>query len=700
MKHKLVWTVILLALTLTLGACGGGGGSTLTYKVMGTASEANISYKNADGETETETVNLPWETEFGIGGDFSFEIRVENESESGSVTCEIWINGRRSGSTSGVRRVECAGSFSGSKSSYSVDYHGRYDAKPEDAVETTTQQDSMMATNQAAVQTSQAARTPTPAPQETPEAPPAEPAATVVSITDLERYEHDVDCSAYNQSLKLGAFSILYPSGSVIKDCQQDPENYVSFSLDPDPDGQDAAFAMALGHLNFDPPDQETYAANARPFLIRVAGQLQSQLQAEQLNNEPLVYEGVSFYRVDLTAEVEGTPRLLRLVAIPNFEHGHSLFFLAVQRIAGSPKEALPEFDRVTRQIIESVEFPSAQPTIGEIIFAADVTEDKEPIDPAASFPAGTPLIYGIFEYDGMLPGMQFEFGWYLGQDQIHGDVLEWVGEASDKAWVSLDNPDGIASGSYELRLSVDGQLLQTGHVVVEEAASADAETLHDQGMQYSRQGKHAKAVVAFSQAIELDPDYAKAYNNRGVAYMELGDYEQAVADFDQAIDLKFDPLSLAYSNRGLAYAKMDDHERAIADLNQAIELDPDYARAYFNRGMVYEELGELEQAISDYSQSIAIDPRDVIAAAKGYLNRGFVYAKQGDYERAISDYSQAISLRPDWDLPYLDRGLAYAKLGDTEQAIADLRQVLEISTNPDIRQMAEENLQALGVEP
>jgi len=52
------------------------------------------------------------------------------------------------------------------------------------------------------------------------------------------------------------------------------------------------------------------------------------------------------------------------------------------------------------------------------------------------------------------------------------------------------------------------------------------------------------KAIEYLTQAIKLDPSYAKAHNNRGNAYTDLKQYRQAI---------KLDPaLAQAYNNRGL----------------------------------------------------------------------------------------------------------------------------------------------------
>jgi tetratricopeptide (TPR) repeat protein len=53
------------------------------------------------------------------------------------------------------------------------------------------------------------------------------------------------------------------------------------------------------------------------------------------------------------------------------------------------------------------------------------------------------------------------------------------------------------------------------------------------------------RAISCYDQAIQLDPQYALAYNNRGEAYEAENDPDHAIADFGQA--LKLNPLAKAH---------------------------------------------------------------------------------------------------------------------------------------------------------
>ena len=707
MNRKCGLILALLILSLAVAACGGGSKNKLIYRVEGDASKARVEYKNAQGDMVTETVALPWETTLDIGGDFSFKIDVENESQAGQVACGVWVNDKKVGQTTGNTSAGCVGSFHGDNKSFTTSFSGYRDTASKEATPEPTEE-----------------------PEATADTPPA-PVKTLAPITDLETYEHDMDCSAYSPELTLRAFSILYPSGATIQDCAANPENYVAFGFDPDGDTENPAFALAVGRFNSEPPDLASYTSNGARLLGILTAQIESQYDAETISGEPIFYQGVTLFYEDFVTEIEGTPRLLRMVAVPNLNDGHGALFFAMQKTGSDYEQELPEFDRLTRGLIASLEFLAVEPTIGSITFAADVTADDEPVDPNTTFPVGILKVFGVFEFSDFPSGAEFEFVWFREGEADVNDSIMWTYESSGQTWVNIDNPDGLGAGVYELELFVDGELLQTGSFVVEGAPDegADAQAWYDRGIELYDQGAFEEALAAFSQAIELDPGYVYAYNSRALTLVQLGELEDALADLNQALELDsgyaeayntrgetyriqgdlhraiadfdqgiaLDPdYALPYYNRGRAYRALDDLDRALDDLDQALELDPELADAYFERGIIYHIQQDWEHAIADFDQAIALDPSRPAA----YLNRGVAHYFMGELDSASADFSQAIELRPDYDQAYMNRGHVYKDQGDTDGAIADFRQVLEVSSNSDLRQGAEDQLEALGAGP
>jgi len=123
-------------------------------------------------------------------------------------------------------------------------------------------------------------------------------------------------------------------------------------------------------------------------------------------------------------------------------------------------------------------------------------------------------------------------------------------------------------------------------------------------GIAYYKTGQLKNASEAYEKAIELDADYALAYNNIGNIYLavymknqERIAYDLAVRNFKKAIEL--DPeLASAYNGLAGAYRKTGRIDDAIFLWEKSLELDPDFAFPVYNLGAAYLERGDRHQAL------------------------------------------------------------------------------------------------------
>ena len=60
--------------------------------------------------------------------------------------------------------------------------------------------------------------------------------------------------------------------------------------------------------------------------------------------------------------------------------------------------------------------------------------------------------------------------------------------------------------------------------------------------------GKYEEAIATYDKAIEIDPQYADAWNNKGSALGCLGKYEEAIAAYDKAIEIDPQYAVVCYS--------------------------------------------------------------------------------------------------------------------------------------------------------
>ena len=128
------------------------------------------------------------------------------------------------------------------------------------------------------------------------------------------------------------------------------------------------------------------------------------------------------------------------------------------------------------------------------------------------------------------------------------------------------------------------------------------------EGVAHYDVGQYEAALVAYDQALRLDPEYAAAYHNRGMAYVALQQYDKAIDAYNRALQLAPENVTV-YFNRGWVYHDLKQYDRAIADYDQVLRRYPEHSAAYRNRGHAYKEL-----AIADYTQALTLDPNDVLS--------------------------------------------------------------------------------------
>jgi len=107
-----------------------------------------------------------------------------------------------------------------------------------------------------------------------------------------------------------------------------------------------------------------------------------------------------------------------------------------------------------------------------------------------------------------------------------------------------------------------------------------DVGRYYKQGKASFKEGRYDRAILYFTQAINVNANDSRAYNNRGSAYVGKGMCDAAISDFTRAIQINPE-YARAYHNRGVAYASIGEYEMAAYDNRKALDLDPIYADAW-----------------------------------------------------------------------------------------------------------------------
>ena len=99
--------------------------------------------------------------------------------------------------------------------------------------------------------------------------------------------------------------------------------------------------------------------------------------------------------------------------------------------------------------------------------------------------------------------------------------------------------------------------------------------------------GSYGAAVEILTREIQLNPSDARAYYDRAYAYSAAHDFDKALADCHSALDV--DPnYARAYCVLGNVNWMIGKQEDAVNDYDEALHLDPKDSDIWYNRGLYY----------------------------------------------------------------------------------------------------------------
>jgi len=196
---------------------------------------------------------------------------------------------------------------------------------------------------------------------------------------------------------------------------------------------------------------------------------------------------------------------------------------------------------------------------------------------------------------------------------------------------------------------------------------------------QRSREG-FARAVETFQQAIEKDPQYARAYAGLADAYAlqstyGLGSDLMAKARVAALKALQLDD-TLADAHATLALiAEYDEWDWLTAEkeFRRAIELNPSYATAHqwYAELLGYE--GRFEEAVAESARARGLDPLSLIIVA----DAGVIDYFARRYDRAIEEFKSVLDLDPNVARAYgiINACIQQRQFGEALTYTARLRQ-------------------------
>ena len=152
----------------------------------------------------------------------------------------------------------------------------------------------------------------------------------------------------------------------------------------------------------------------------------------------------------------------------------------------------------------------------------------------------------------------------------------------------------------------------------------------YDKASAKFRNKKYLEAIKYYDKALEINPNFASAWNDKGVSLSRLGKYSQSIFCFDRALNINSDHV-LALLNKALnIYSNITDNQRygeCLRCYNRLLQLDEDSIKE------------GISGAIINYSDFIC----------RVWTGKGLLLAELGNYDESIPCYDNALKINPNY---------------------------------------------------
>ncbi len=173
--------------------------------------------------------------------------------------------------------------------------------------------------------------------------------------------------------------------------------------------------------------------------------------------------------------------------------------------------------------------------------------------------------------------------------------------------------------------------------------------------LQY-KSSNYSESLASLDQAIERNPNYAKAYYQKGIVLknQESSNFEKALEQFDQAIEVgnKVNDNQMVRKAKQAAHDELlyrgskaieaKNYKTSVTLLDRALEYETQSADAHYRLAEAYNKQALWDQAISHANKSLELENGGRTEKAKIYFELGTAYKNQGNVEQACGAFKNA----------------------------------------------------------
>lgn len=194
----------------------------------------------------------------------------------------------------------------------------------------------------------------------------------------------------------------------------------------------------------------------------------------------------------------------------------------------------------------------------------------------------------------------------------------------------------------------------------------------------HQRLGNLAEAERHLRRAIEMDPQYARAFYTLAEVRERAGDNreaEQLWARFDeiQRADLESRELEARFNHhgrQGLLHLDRKEPQLAIKEFQRALEIQSTDPALYAFLGIALTDTGRIAAAIDAFKKAVELEPQHAISLTE----LGRLHAMKADFETALDYLERAVRANPSLMEAHEFLSFVYEDTGNQDAALRERR--------------------------
>jgi len=190
-----------------------------------------------------------------------------------------------------------------------------------------------------------------------------------------------------------------------------------------------------------------------------------------------------------------------------------------------------------------------------------------------------------------------------------------------------------------------------------------------------------AEAVRYFKKAVELDPNYGRAYAMLAKTYWDW--YLRDIFRMELMVEAEMylqkgmnNPTSIVYQVASSMHVDSQEHEKAIAEAQRAIALDPNDGDSYHSMAHALIFAGRPKEALDFVAKAMRLDPH---YPAYYLVVLGHAQFSMEQFEEAATSFERALKRNPEYYWVWFYLAAAYGHLGRKQEATAAIEEYKKV---------------------